>query len=94
MNEIIAKEVRVQQFNPWPRKEEERGGKGSGREEEQGEAGVESLHLWSMDGGEGLPVAFTASLLTRGAAVHHMGFGLFNKQAPYSLPTRIHQFME
>lgn len=93
MNEIIAKEVRVQQFNPWPRKKEE-GGKGSGREEEQGEAGVEALHLWSMDGGEGLPVAFTASLLTRGAAVHHMGFGLFNKQAPYSLPTHIHQFME
>lgn len=24
MNEIIAKEVRVQQFNPWPRKREER----------------------------------------------------------------------
>lgn len=72
MNEIIAKEVRVQQFNPWPRK----GGKGSGRKEEQGEAGAASLHLWSSDGGEGLPVAFADSLLTRGAAVHHMGFGL------------------
>lgn len=24
VNEIIAKEVRVQQFNPWPRKREER----------------------------------------------------------------------
>lgn len=30
MNEIIAKEVRVQQFNPWPRKEEEREAKGVG----------------------------------------------------------------
>lgn len=53
-----------------------RGGKGSERKEEQGEAGATSLHLRSTDGGEGLPVAFTASLLTRGAAVHHMGFGL------------------
>lgn len=30
MNEIIAKEVRVQQFNPWPRKKEEREAKGVG----------------------------------------------------------------
>lgn len=53
-----------------------RGGKGSERKEEQEEAGATSLHLRSTDGGEGLPVALTASLLTRGAAVHHMGFGL------------------
>lgn len=76
VNEIFANKVKVQQFNPWPRKREERRQRERGKKEEQEQAGAASLHLWNSNGGEGLPVAFSASPLTSRAAVHHMGFGL------------------
>lgn len=93
MNEIIAKEVRVQQFNPWPRKREER------RHREREERNKERQALHPFISGRRMEKRGRRWLSQHLFSPEELLFPIwdlasFNKQASYSLTTRIQSLME